>query len=517
MEHSNAIDTKSIHEVSDHEVQSNPESPDGLWLRFLTYAKWYPKDMSHPEKKLVLKLDIMILIFGCLSFFTKYLDQQAITNAYVSGMKEDLNLHGNELNYITAVFWASYCTSMIPACYWLTRTRINIALPTLEIGWGLFTFGCAWAQNLNTIYAMRFFIGICESCSFTGVIYVIGSWYKPGEVTRRVALFFVASPLGTMFAGYLQAAAYTNLEGRHGLPGWRWLFIICTIITIPICILGYIIFPDVPHRSKPRLLTAAEHDIANIRLKGLTAPSELKVSRAIFKRVFGRWHWYVFVVHWTLMDQNFTPYSTPFSLYLKAKPEIYSVSRVNTLPTIATALSVVAALVAGVTADRLRNFWIPSVATSIPVLIGVILLVVYNVGETGRLVGFILTGFEGGMWILNTTHRLSGLDVIFQIIIKTAWILTFITAISPLSMSWATITMANDAEERAIVTASMNAIGQAMAAWTQIFQYPAISAPFFRTGFISNLVTTIAQFLSVGLIAFLVHRDTRKERLSSNV
>lgn len=159
---------------------------------------------------------------------------------------------------------------------------------------------------------------------------------------------------------------------------------------------GYFVFPDVPHRSKPRFLTAAEHEIANSRLKGLTAPSELKVSRAIFKRVFGRWHWYVFVVHWILMDQNFTPYSTPFSLYLKAKPEIYSVSRVNTLPTIATAISVVAALLAGVTADRLHNFWIPSVVTSIPVLVGVILLVAYNVGETGRLVGFIITGFEGG-------------------------------------------------------------------------------------------------------------------------
>ncbi len=138
-------------------------------------------------------------------------------------MKEDLNLGGNDINYINAVFWASYCTSMIPACYCLTRTRINIVLPTLEVGWGLFTFGCAWAQSLNTIYAMRFFVGICESCSFTGVIYVIGSWYKPGEVTRRVALFFIASPLGTMFAGYLQAAAYTNLDQTHGLAGWRYV------------------------------------------------------------------------------------------------------------------------------------------------------------------------------------------------------------------------------------------------------------------------------------------------------
>lgn len=36
-------------------------------------------------------------------------------------------------------------------------------------------------------------IGIYESCSFTGVIYVIGSSYKPGEMTCRVALFFVST------------------------------------------------------------------------------------------------------------------------------------------------------------------------------------------------------------------------------------------------------------------------------------------------------------------------------------
>jgi ACS family pantothenate transporter-like MFS transporter len=53
-----------------------------------------------------------------------------------------------------------------------------------------------------------------------------------------------------MFSGYLQAAAYKNLNNVHGLEGWRylelpniieeranwfrWLFIICTVITIPI-------------------------------------------------------------------------------------------------------------------------------------------------------------------------------------------------------------------------------------------------------------------------------------------
>lgn len=142
-------------------------------------------------------------------------------NCIVRGMKEDLNLTGNDINYINIVYWSSYCVSMIPACYLLTRYQANYILPAFEILWGLATFGCAWAQGVNTIYAMRFLIGLFESTSFTGIIYIIGSWYKPGELGRRVALFFMSSPLGTMFSGYLQAAAYSHLNGVGGHAGWR--------------------------------------------------------------------------------------------------------------------------------------------------------------------------------------------------------------------------------------------------------------------------------------------------------
>lgn len=227
--------------IEDVSSESNKFSGNA-WIRLMTYLHWYPTDQPEEEKQLILKLDLSILIFGCLSFFTKYLDQQSITNAYVryvpprahrkpvpeliriphSGMREDIGLKGDDLNYITATFWASYCTFMIPACYFMTHYPANIVLPALEVGWGLSTFGLAWASNVETIYAMRFFTGVFECCSFTGTIYIIGSWYRPREIGRRVALFFIASPLGTMFAGYLQAAAYTNLNGTHGLAGWRY-------------------------------------------------------------------------------------------------------------------------------------------------------------------------------------------------------------------------------------------------------------------------------------------------------
>ncbi|KAI1100065.1 MFS general substrate transporter [Jackrogersella minutella] len=447
----------------------------------MTSIGWYPKDMPIEEKRLILKLDLSILVFGCLSFFTKYLDQQSITNAYVSGMKEELGMYGDQLNYLTATFWASYCTFMIPACYFLTHYPANRILPALEIGWGLSTFGLAWARNVETLYAMRFFTGLFECCSFTGTIYIIGSWYKPGEIGRRVALFFIASPLGTMFAGYLQAAAYTKLNQVHGLAGWRWLFIVDAIITLAIAALGFFVFPDVPTRKKPRVLTGEEHALGRERIEGLVAPPELQLSGDIFRRVFSRWHWYFFVLQWTLMDQNFLPGSTPFSLYLKAKSDLYSVVQINTIPTIVTAVSIVVAFFCGIIADITGRFWVPAIAVTFPVLVGMILLVVWDVGESGRLAGFILTGFEA--------------------------------ACSPLTMGWASVVMAGDAEERAVVTASMNAIGQAITAGTQVVQFPAIGAPNFHGGFISILATAVGQLIMIFVILFLSHRDDKRQRV----
>jgi ACS family pantothenate transporter-like MFS transporter len=77
-------------------------------------------------------------------------------------------------------------------------------------------------------------------------------------------------------------------------------------------------------------------------------------------------------------------------------------------------------------------------------------------------------------------------------------------------MSWATITMVNDAEERAVVTASMNAIGQAISAWSQLLQFPAIEAPRFEKGFLGGLVTSVVQMLNILVIVWCASRDRKK-------
>lgn len=56
------------------------------------------------ERAFLWRLDLGFLTIGFLGYMFKYLDQINISNAYVSGLQEDLKLYGNELNYFTTYF-----------------------------------------------------------------------------------------------------------------------------------------------------------------------------------------------------------------------------------------------------------------------------------------------------------------------------------------------------------------------------------------------------------------------------
>jgi ACS family pantothenate transporter-like MFS transporter len=46
------------------------------------------------------------MTYCCASYFFNYLDRQAFANAYVAGLREDLNLKGNEYSILLSVFTA---------------------------------------------------------------------------------------------------------------------------------------------------------------------------------------------------------------------------------------------------------------------------------------------------------------------------------------------------------------------------------------------------------------------------
>lgn len=76
----------------------SPSPPRQKWYQ------WFAPDDTAEERRLIIKLDCLIMVFVFLAYWAKVLDSSATSTAYVSGMKEDLKLYGNELNYLNTTY-----------------------------------------------------------------------------------------------------------------------------------------------------------------------------------------------------------------------------------------------------------------------------------------------------------------------------------------------------------------------------------------------------------------------------
>jgi len=216
-------------------------------------------------------------------------------------MKEELNLNGNQYSLFQAFYNVGYIVFQIPSMLLLSRPKYaRVFLPTMEVLWSILTFAQCKINSAETIYGTRFLLGVLETPVASGSLYILSSWYRPDELFKRAGVWYISNNAGVMFGGYLQAAAYNHLNGVGGMAGWRWLFIIDGCISLPIAIIGYVIFPGLPTSSKPFWLSEQQHALARQRMSDEGVEESKPISLKMLKRTFTHWHFYVAVLCYIL-------------------------------------------------------------------------------------------------------------------------------------------------------------------------------------------------------------------------
>lgn len=107
-------------------------------------------------------------------------------------------------------------------------------------------------------------------------------------------IFWLAGSMGQLFSGFLQTAAYTGLNGVDGRAGWRWLFIIDGIITLPLALAGYLFFPNLPQEDKKTWwITQSEHELSVRRMQTIGRAGKEPWTWAKVKKLLSSWHTYI--------------------------------------------------------------------------------------------------------------------------------------------------------------------------------------------------------------------------------
>ncbi|TDZ27965.1 Pantothenate transporter liz1 [Colletotrichum spinosum] len=356
---------------------------------------WYPSHYPAEERKLLRKLDLAILTFGSLSdnssVFCRFLGQQNVTNAYVSGMREDLNAWGNELNYYVVAYNTAYVLGQIPLMTLQTKAKIApFLLPSLQIIWAVIAFCQSEIKHSWHLYILRAVTGFLEASSFGGTHLILGSWFKNEELFKRAGVWFMGNSLGSMFSGYLQAAAYRNLNGVYGRAGWRWLYVVQGIITLPISFLGFAFWPGLPISPKRWFFTEAEHALA---LKRMPTVEKEGITWKTFKYTLSRPMWWICVPCYIFLCQ--AHYWTGYmALWLRASD--YSIELVNILPTFIDLLRALSSWLGTTLAGclSLRGLWTFQAYSWLNFTLK------ENYGERGLIISSMMTlGFCMQIWV----------------------------------------------------------------------------------------------------------------------
>ncbi|KAF2020598.1 MFS general substrate transporter [Aaosphaeria arxii CBS 175.79] len=214
------------------------------------------------EKRLCWKFDIRILPTLAVMYLFNALDKGNLGNAKTDDMDKDLHFKNNQYNIMLSIFFIPYVLFSPPIAMIGKKYGPSKVLPILMFCFGSATLLSACVKNWGGMMALRWFLGMAEAAFFPLVIYYLTTFYRRGELARRLAIFYAASNIANAFSGLF---AFGVFHIKAKLEAWRYLFIIEGTATI---LFSFFVFWYLPKSAyEAKFLNEEEKKLAFTRIQ----------------------------------------------------------------------------------------------------------------------------------------------------------------------------------------------------------------------------------------------------------
>ena len=183
-----------------------------------------------------------------LGYGVAYMDRVNISFAALQ-MNRDLHFTATTYGLGAGLFFLSYAACEVPSNLLLCRFGAKRWLSRIMITWGVLAIAMMFVRTPLQFYVMRFLLGMAEAGFFPGVVFYLMQWFPPEMRARAVSRFYVSLPLSSVVMGAL-AGALLNLNGRLGLAGWQWLFLVEGVPAVLLSVAFWVLLPDGPADAK---------------------------------------------------------------------------------------------------------------------------------------------------------------------------------------------------------------------------------------------------------------------------
>jgi len=183
-----------------------------------------------------------------LGYGVAYMDRVNISFASLQ-MNRDLHFSATTYGFGAGLFFLSYAACEVPSNLLLCRFGARRWLSRILLTWGIIAIAMMFVRTARQFYILRFLLGMAEAGFFPGVVYYLTQWFPPNMRARAICGFYVAFPLSSAVMGSI-AGALLGLQGRFGLAGWQWLFLVEGLPAIALSVAFFLLLPDTPSDAR---------------------------------------------------------------------------------------------------------------------------------------------------------------------------------------------------------------------------------------------------------------------------
>jgi MFS family permease len=218
------------------------------------------------EKKIRRKTDFYVVPLVALLFLFCFIDRSNLGNARLADLEPDLGMNPKsyDFNIVLSIFYVSYALFEVPSTLLCKLIGPGWYLPLATILFGIATIGTSFVKTKGQLIAIRFILGIFEAGMLPGIAYYLSRWYRRSELSFRLGMYMITTPLAGAFGGLL-ASGILSLEKIGSLKGWRMIFMVEGIITTLLGFIALALLTDSPMSA--RWLSAEEKELAIERIK----------------------------------------------------------------------------------------------------------------------------------------------------------------------------------------------------------------------------------------------------------
>lgn len=143
------------------------------------------------------------------------------------------------------LLYATYVPFETPVAVLLKIIGPKYLLTCCCFAWGVVCLCTGFIQNWQGLYACRLLIGLFEAGLIPCINVFLGMTYKKSERGKRSSVIFAFSALASAFGGIF-AYGLTQIRTNGPFTSWRALFITEGCLTVLICPVFFLFFPDSP-------------------------------------------------------------------------------------------------------------------------------------------------------------------------------------------------------------------------------------------------------------------------------